>query len=119
VADSDQPDPAAPQRYQLFEAGWRRAECPLSQLWAQYLGLGGDVDMFTLDAFLHGLTPLAPIQQDILAAAINEELDDLYEAAKVPYLRTIQPQTTRRDLLTVLDELFDNPPPAVGPTERS
>lgn len=106
MAEAGGSTPAAPERYQLFEAGWRHAGCPLTQLWVQYLGLGGDVDLFSLDAFMHGMTPLLPAQQDILANAINDQLDDLYQAAKVPYLHTLEPLTTNRDPLTVLDELF-------------
>lgn len=106
MADAGGSAASAPERYQLFEAGWRRAGCPLSQLWVQYLGLGGHVDLFSLDAFLHGMMPLPPAQQDILANAINEQLDDLYLAAKVPYLHTIETLTKSRDPLTVIDELF-------------
>ncbi|SDT10050.1 hypothetical protein SAMN04488543_3033 [Friedmanniella luteola] len=97
----------SPERYTLFEAAWQRTACPLSQLWVEYLGLGGTVDLFSLDAFLHGVMPLAPVQQDVLANAINEQLDDLYRAAKVPYLHTLHASPVGRDPLTVLDELFD------------
>lgn len=104
--------PPAPERYRLFEAGWRRAECPLSELWVQYLSLGGKVDLFTLDAFLHGMIPLPSFQQDILANAINEQLDDLYQAVRVPYLHSLKATTSSRDPLTVLDELFGLLPPS-------
>jgi hypothetical protein len=105
----------SPERYLLFEAGWHRTECPLSQLWVEYLGLGGNVDLFSLDAFLHGLMPLAAVQQDVLANAINEQLEDLYRVAKVPYLHTLHvPRGV--DPLTVLDELFGRvSPPSTDP----
>lgn len=105
MADSAGPAAVTPERYQLFEAGWKRAGCPLSQVWVQYLGLGGNVDLFDLDAFMHGLMPLPPAQQDILANAINEELEDLFQAAKIPYLLTVH-ACTPGDPLAVLDELF-------------
>jgi len=110
MADAGHAAPSAPERHQLFEAGWRQAQCPLSELWVQYLGLGGDVDLFSLEAFLHGMMPISVAQQDILATAINEQLEDLYQAAKVPYLHTVEVPTTHRDPLTVLDELFERAP---------
>ncbi|HYP46039.1 MAG TPA: hypothetical protein VEQ66_12670 [Propionibacteriaceae bacterium] len=106
MAESVGPAASAPERYQLFEAGRRRAECPLNQLWVHYLGLGGSMDLFTIDAFLHGMISLPSIQQDILANAINEQLSDLYLGAQVPYLHTLESHTSSPDPLTILDELF-------------
>ena len=92
--------------HQVLESGRRQAGCAVEQLWVQYLGLGGGADLFTLDAFLHGACPLPPAEQDILANVINEELDDRCRAAQVPYLVTLGTAATRRDPLTVIDELF-------------
>ena len=111
MADPGGTSSPAPERYQLFETGWQRTRCPLSQLWIEYLGLGGTADLFSVDAFLHGLMPLAPAQQDVLANAINEQLEDLYRGAKVPYLRSFSVPREDRDPLTVLDELFGHLPP--------
>ena len=64
-------------------------------------------DAFDIEAFLHGLATLSEDQQDILANAVNERLDDLYLAARVPYLATVEPLPCRcQDPLTVLDELL-------------
>lgn len=75
-------------RHLLFEQGRQRAELSITQLWVSYLGVGGALDLFTIEAYLHGLTPLPAFQQDVLANALNERLDDLYRAARVPYLIT-------------------------------
>lgn len=77
-------------RHLLFETGRQRAELSITQLWVQYLALGGALDLFSIEAYLHGLMPLPTFQQDILANALNEKLDDLYQAARVPYLMTAE-----------------------------
>jgi hypothetical protein len=41
-----------------------------------------------LDAFLHGLTTLPAAEQDKLAHALNECLDEVYQESLVPYLAT-------------------------------
>jgi hypothetical protein len=119
IPDSSRPEPdlsgsdrsPPEQRYQVFAAARHRAECSIQQLWVQYLSLGGVLDLFTVEAFLHGLVPLSAAQQDILANAINERLDDLYRGAMVPYLHILDFPTSTRDPLTALDELFQLHPP--------
>ena len=101
---------SVPERYQLFDAARRHAECPLSQLWAQYLGLGGTMDLFSIDAFMNGVATLPPTQQDVLANAINEQLDQHCQEAKVPYLQVMEARTTGRDPLMILDELLGREP---------
>jgi len=94
-----------------------RADLTVQQLWLHYVALGGTCDVFDLDAFLQGLTTLAPVEQDVLAHALNEHLDDLYRAAQVPYL-TIgpPPAADNEDPLTVIGaiiaEAIPSPPPA-------
>jgi hypothetical protein len=61
-----------------------RAELTVQDLWLRYLALGGTGDAFDLDGYLHGLVPLDPFQQDVLAQAINEALRELYQAHRVP-----------------------------------
>ncbi|MFP5283617.1 MAG: hypothetical protein ACLGIF_09220 [Actinomycetes bacterium] len=78
------PDPDA--RHHLFQAARRQAGWSIQQLWVGYLALGGIEDAFHLEAYLHGLVPLAPDQQDIVAIAVNERLYDLYLAVRVPCL---------------------------------
>jgi hypothetical protein len=94
----------------VFESGRKQAECPLQRLWVLYLGLGGTLDLMTLDAFLHGLVRLPPAQQDILARTINEQLDDRCRDAQVPHLATApEPSGAGSDPLTYLDELLGGP----------
>jgi hypothetical protein len=98
-------------RHELFETARQRAGCTITQLWVGYLSLGGKLDQFTIEAYLHGLTPLPPAEQDVLATAVNERLADLYRGATVPYLNTIQQLDEPRyeDPLDILEKLL---PPA-------
>ncbi len=73
-------------RHPLFDAGRRRAGLTITQLWVRYAALGGVNDRVEIDAFLNGVLPLEPLQQDVLAHAVNERLDDLFRAARIPYL---------------------------------
>ena len=76
----------ASDRYQLFEAARRSADWTIEQLWIHYLALEGILVIFDLDAYLAGLMPMLPAQQDVLACALNERLADLNHAAQVPYV---------------------------------
>ena len=99
-------------RHQLFETARHRAGCTITDLWVDYLALGGRLDLFTLEAYLHGLALLPEAQQDILANAINERLEDLYQAAKVPYLCIVEDQDgSQADPVELLGELLRRGPP--------
>ncbi len=99
--------PNTDPRHHLFEAARARADWTVQQLWVGYLAVGGSRDAFDIEAYLHGLGPLSDDQQDILANAVNERLDDLYRAARVPYLATLALEPCERcDPLTILDELL-------------
>jgi hypothetical protein len=105
-------------RHQLFEAARKRAGWTVQQLWVGYLAVGGSRDAFEIEAYLYGLGPLSDDQQDILATAVNEQLDDIYRAACVPYIATLtlEPRWCQ-DPLTILDELFGARSPE--PTHRA
>lgn len=62
-----------------------RADVSVQELWLRYFALGGDVGVFETDAFLHGLMPLAPLEHDRLAVALNEYLNDRHQPFQVPY----------------------------------
>ena len=99
-------------RHLLFENARARAGWTIQQLWVAYLAVGGTGDAFDIEAFLTGLGPLSDDQQDALANAVNERLDDLYRAAQVPYLSTYTlPPHHGQDPLTILDELLRANPP--------
>jgi hypothetical protein len=95
-------------RYQLFETARSRAGWSGQQLWVAYLAVGGTGDAFEIDAFLQGLAPLTPGQQDALAAAVNERLVELYLAAQVPYLHPVgSVGEPALNMLSILDGLLE------------
>lgn len=105
-------------RAQLFERARRLTALSVEELWLRYLAVGGLGDVFDLDAFLHGLSPLDSADQDALAVAVNERLDDLYAAACVPYLfphpaPDLPPGG--QDPLDVLAQLLPGPLPNSNP----
>ena len=87
-------------------------------MWVGYLAVGGSRDAFDIEAYLYGLGPLSDDQQDVLAIAVNERLDDIYRAVCVPCLATLtfEPRWCQ-DPLTILDELFNARSPQ--PTHRA
>jgi hypothetical protein len=94
-------------RHHLFERALHRADWTIHQAWLQTIAAGGTSSVFDLEAFLHGLGPLVPAQQDVLAHVLNERLADLYESAKVAYLASPPvPTVAGEDPLTVLDDLL-------------
>jgi hypothetical protein len=74
----------AEDRHERMEAARMRSELTVQDLWPRYVALGGTGDAFDLDGYLQGLVPLESFQQDVLAQALNEALDDLYTAHHVP-----------------------------------
>jgi hypothetical protein len=71
-------------RHERVEAARLRAELTVPELWLRYVALGGNGDVFDLDAYLNGLVPLDGLDQNVLAVAVNERLEELYRAARVP-----------------------------------
>jgi hypothetical protein len=95
---------------QVFVAAQRRGELTLQQLWLRYVALTGTCAMIEIDAFLHGLGTLPAGEQDKLAHALNERLDELYQASRVPYLAADLSPDNGEDPLAVLQQLLDRPP---------
>lgn len=62
---------ASEQRRSAAER-FRDGEASLGRLWAYYYGIGGDADELALDAYVHELGELPPLQANILALAMNE-----------------------------------------------
>lgn len=71
-------------RHGLVEAARMRAELGVVELWLRYVALGGNGDVFDVDGYLAGLLPLTATDEDVLAVAVNERLEELYRAARVP-----------------------------------
>lgn len=115
-------------RHQAVEAARLHAQLSVQQLWLRYLAMGGSGDAFDVDGYLQGLMPLEAFQQDVLAQAVNEALDDLYQSLRVP-LSEIPAGDGRGDgaLAEVIDQLLAHPqgppppptpPPGGCPTEH-
>jgi len=80
----------------------------------RYLAVGGRCDIFDIDAHLEGVLALHPSEQDALAWALNERLDELAAAAHVPYLEASQPtpESLIEAISDLLDDSWDAPRPA-------
>ena len=68
----------------------RHTELTVEELWLRYFSLGGDADLFGVEAHLAGLVPLSRAQSDVLALVINERIDELATQRRVPYSRMIR-----------------------------
>ena len=75
-------------RHRLFATACHQAGWSVRQAWLGYVSLGGRCDIFDVEAFLEGLVMLGAHEQDVLAVALNERLQDLYLGRLVPYLHT-------------------------------
>jgi hypothetical protein len=110
----------AVERARRMDAARIRAELTVRDLWLRYLALGGTNDAFDLDGYLQGLTTLDAFQQDVLAQALNEALQDLYARHRIA-LSTPEPDGGDDDerLRGLLTRLLDGTPPAPGPTRET
>jgi hypothetical protein len=105
------------ERHRRMNAARVRAELTVQDLWLHYLALGGTGDAFDLDGYLQGLLPLETFQQDVLAQALNEALEDDYRSYRIP-LSTPPPDDAGDDRLArLIDELLGDRPPS--PPARS
>ena len=93
-------------RHESIEAARRRAEFSVQQLWLEYMSLSGLAGLVEVEAYLYGLMPLDSYQEDKLAHAVNERLDDLYRAARVPYSTPSPADLKAEHPLDVIDELL-------------
>ncbi|WP_372698201.1 hypothetical protein [Arthrobacter sp. JSM 101049] len=53
----------------------RSGEVSLQDVWIACVGLGGEADAFTLDAYLHGVGTLSPLDHLVLECACRDALD--------------------------------------------
>ena len=99
-----------------MDAARAHAELTVQGLWLRYVALGGTGDAFDLDGYLQGLVPLATFQQDVLAQALNEALEDGYRSRRIPLsgISGAEGEDTRLDDL-VQQLLRDRPSPGSGP----
>jgi hypothetical protein len=106
-------------RHRLFEAARVRGELTIHELWLRYLALGGNCDGFDIDGYLHGLLALDTLEQDILAVALNERLDEVYRAARIPS-PTTGPDDAGNDVVrSLVEDLLGSRSPTPRTREQS
>ncbi len=94
-----------PQRQRtLIRVALERTGMTSDQLWLRYFALGGVAGPEEVNAFLEGRADLPGQQQDCLAVAINERLDELTWRHRVPYA---DKERDRRDDAGPLGALTD------------
>lgn len=90
--------------YLRFEAVRVQSSLSVSDLWVRYLSAGGHCDILDIDAHLNGVLALDRRERDTLAYALNERIDELARAARIPYLNPIG--DTSASLQDVIAELL-------------
>jgi hypothetical protein len=100
------------ERHRRMDAARVRAELTVQDLWLRYLALGGTGDAFDLDGYLQGLVPLDTFQQDVLAQALNEALEDSYRAHRIPLSTPPSDDLGDERLGRLIDELVGERPAA-------
>ena len=104
------------EQRRALDVGYRRAELTLEQLWLRYFALGGIAGLVEVEAYLHGLVPLPPVQRDLLAQAVNERLDELTWRHRVPYSRSVREDRPEKGPLAALVTLLEGV--RLAPPER-
>ena len=100
------------ERHQRMDAARVHAELTVQNLWLRYLALGGTGDAFDLDGYLQGLVPLEAFQQDVLAQALNEALEDGYRSYRIPLSTPPLADAGDDRLSRLVDELLEDQRPA-------
>jgi hypothetical protein len=90
-----------------MEAARVRAQLSVQELWLRYVALGGTGDAFDLDGYLQALSPLEPFQQDVLAQALNEALEDDYRAHCIPLSTPVPDELDADRLRPFVEALLD------------
>jgi hypothetical protein len=86
-----------------------RAELTPDQLWLRYFTLGGEAGPLEVEAFLSGLLPLSGLQRDLLAQAVNEQLEEMLASGRAPYSRPLLGRPLHRPLKALVDLLAAAP----------
>jgi len=95
-----------------MDAARVRAELTVQDLWLRYVALGGTGDAFDIDGYLQGLVPLETFQQDVLAQALNEALEDGYRAYRIPLSTPPLVDVDGERLRRLIDDLIGDQRPA-------
>lgn len=116
TAPTDKGGDTPDRQRQALLAALRTTGLSLRQLWVRGFALGGDADLFELEAFLADLMPLPPRQRDAYAQAMNEHLAELRPPAPVPLSQAVRMAPPRTGPLAALTGLLDQS--RYGPPER-
>jgi hypothetical protein len=95
-----------PSRHCRVDEGRVAADLSVQTLWLHYISLSGVADLLDVDAYLHGLIDLDSYQEDKLSYAVNERLDELHQAARLPYSSAMEAASPLENPLDVLRELL-------------
>jgi len=101
------------ERHRGMDAARVRADLTVQGLWLRYVALGGSGDAFDLDGYLQGLVPLETFQQDVLAQALNEALEDSYRSYCIPLSTPPSGAAGDGRLGRLIDDLLDDPQLAI------
>jgi hypothetical protein len=96
------------ERHRRMDSARIHAELTVQDLWLRYVSLGGTGDAFDLDGYLQGLVPMEVFQQDVLAQALNEALDDGYRAYLIPLSTTLPDHADDERLRRLIGDLLDD-----------
>lgn len=58
----------------------------VEDLWLYYFGVGGDLEVFELGAYLHGMYELSQYERNAVAVALNEMIDDLPQSRRAEFV---------------------------------
>lgn len=95
------------RQYSLLREALERADLTVDELWLRYFGLGGTAGLLELEGYLEKLLPLASLDRDILAVAVNERLDELTWPHRVPYSHSVREPLPATGPLTALVDLLN------------
>jgi len=93
-------------RHQRVDRARVQANLSVQQLWLNYISVSGVADLLEVDAYLHGLFTLGSYQEDKLSYVVNQQLDEIHRAARLPYTSTMEPAAVAENPLDVLRELL-------------
>lgn len=65
------------QQQESVRVAFMLADEGVDDAWLDYFGVGGNLDEWAVDAYLHGLLPLPTHDSNLLAMGLNERLDQL------------------------------------------
>ncbi|WP_410675913.1 PP2C family protein-serine/threonine phosphatase [Amycolatopsis sp. cmx-4-68] len=103
----DHPQDRAVEQRRSLALAFKRAELSVEDLWLRYFGVGGVAGFIDIDAYLHGLADLPPLERDTLALAVNERLDELTWAHRAGFSRQIRDGVPRSAPFAALVQLLE------------